>query len=563
MNEKTKDNEKISNIKFQIIAIIGIIIFSIAISPVSLQNDTFYTIKIGEYILQNGIDMKDPFSWHENLNYTYPHWAYDVFTYIIYNVFGLSGIYIVTCTLAVILGLLIYYINKKLVKNNIISFLVTIAGMYLLKDYITARAQLVTFILFIITIYFIEKFLETKKLQYAIGLIIIPIIIANIHSAVWPFYFVLYLPYIGEYIIAIIADVILNGTLKRKILKAEIHILERNNKNRKRLEKLKVKLDTIEGNIHIVQKNRNETKNNPYKIIINRNSNVKWLILIMIICAFTGLLTPIGDTPYTYLIKTMQGNTTKNINEHLPLTIINNIPILTTITLFIAIITFTKAKIRLTDLFMISGLAFLMLYSRRQSSMFILIGVIIFNRLLTSVFKEHYKEDKIKILDKIASDTIGMMLIILMVIGLSAYFYKPKKDDEYINKDDYPVQACDWIIRNLDYKNLKFYNEYNYGSYMLLRGIPVFIDSRADLYAPEFNTLTGKASDGQDIFSDFINMSSIGTYYGDIFKKYQMTHIITYKNSKINMLIGKTNKGNYQELYSDDKFIIYKIVSYE
>ena len=98
MNEKTKDNEKISNIKFQIIAIIGIIIFSIAISPVSLQNDTFYTIKIGEYILQNGIDMKDPFSWHENLNYTYPHWAYDVFTYIIYNVFGLSGIYIVTCT---------------------------------------------------------------------------------------------------------------------------------------------------------------------------------------------------------------------------------------------------------------------------------------------------------------------------------------------------------------------------------------------------------------------------------------------------------------------------------
>ena len=51
---------------------------------------------------------------------------------------------------------------------------------------------------------------------------------------------------------------------------------------------------------------------------------VKWLILIMIICAFTGLLTPIGDTPYTLLPKLMQGNTTQNISEHQPLTLINN-----------------------------------------------------------------------------------------------------------------------------------------------------------------------------------------------------------------------------------------------
>ena len=36
---------------------------------------------------------------------------------------------------------------------------------------------------------------------------------------------------------------------------------------------------------------------------------------------------------------------------------------------------------------------------------------------------------------------------------------------------------------------------------MLFRGIPVFIDSRADLYAPEFS---GKA---EDIFMDFINTS--------------------------------------------------------
>ena len=44
-----------------------------------------HCIKIGEHITQNGIDMQDSFSWHENLPYTYPHWVYDVGIYHIYN----------------------------------------------------------------------------------------------------------------------------------------------------------------------------------------------------------------------------------------------------------------------------------------------------------------------------------------------------------------------------------------------------------------------------------------------------------------------------------------------
>lgn len=52
--------DKKTKIKFNIIAIISIIIFAFAISPKTLQNDTFYTIEIGEYILENGITMRRP-----------------------------------------------------------------------------------------------------------------------------------------------------------------------------------------------------------------------------------------------------------------------------------------------------------------------------------------------------------------------------------------------------------------------------------------------------------------------------------------------------------------------
>ena len=54
-------------------------------------------------------------------------------------------------------------------------------------------------------------------------------------------------------------------------------------------------------------------------------------------------------------------------------------------------------------------------------------------------------------------------------------------DDSFVDESSYPVQACDYILENIDLENARFYNEYNYGSYMLFRGIPVFIDSRADL----------------------------------------------------------------------------------
>lgn len=87
-----------TKIRFNVMAILLIAIFCFSICPITLQNDTFYTIKIGEHIVKNGIDMKDPFSFHE-LEYTYPHWLYDVGIYYIYNIGGhLRNIYFYNST---------------------------------------------------------------------------------------------------------------------------------------------------------------------------------------------------------------------------------------------------------------------------------------------------------------------------------------------------------------------------------------------------------------------------------------------------------------------------------
>lgn len=551
MNKKTV-------IKFNILAIICIILFCATIAPITLQNDTYYTISIGKHIIENGIDMHDPFSWH-NIPYTYPHWGYDVVIYLIYAAFGMLGIYVSTCILTVILGLLIYMANCKIAKNHVISFLITLISVYLLKDYIAARAQLVTFILFILQIFFIEQFIDTKKKWYAIGLIIIPIIIANIHVAVWPFYFILFLPYIGEYLIAVITDTIMDRKLTKARIKAKIERLSKKQGNEGKIAELQVKLAEINIKIKKAKEKREQAKKTPYKIKITKKSATKWLIVIMLICVLTGFLTPLGDTPYTYLIKTMQGNTTQNINEHLPMTLINHNELFCLIITYLALLIFTKVKIELKDLFMIGGLVYLMLSSRRQSTMFVLIGSIIINKMLLEVLEQYFKKGTKDLILKELITKVGAFVTLALVLAASLHFIGEKKDNTYIDEKTYPVEASDYILENIDLKNSRFYNDYNFGSYLIFKGIPVFIDSRADLYAPEFNTPTGNPEDGKDIFMDFINVSGIATYYEPMFDDYNMTHVITYKNSKLAMLINNRNDEKYKEIYSDKYFVIYEI----
>ena len=533
--------------RIDVIAIVSIIIFAFSITPITFQNDTYYTIAIGKHILENGIDMQDPFSWHENLPYTYPHWAYDTGTYIIYNlgentgIGGFTAVYIATVVLSVILGIVIYLVNSKLSKNNIISFLVTLGVLYLLKNYIAARAQLVTFILFALTILFIENYIKTNKRIFLFGLLAISTFIANIHVAVWPFYFVLFLPYIAEYIMASIIESDLFYKMQVRRFKGRIEKFYKSGK---------------ENHLKVLEKERKRRKN-PYKIKIKKETATKGLIVILFISVFTGLLTPLGTTPYTYLVKTMQGNTTNNISEHLPLTLINNIPIMVVLVMFLVILIFTDTKIKLRDLFMLSGLVLLAFMTRRQTSLLVLIGSFIFSKLVASMFEKYAPEAKNELLSALNNKKVDAIVILLVII-MSLGMYSGKIGNSFVSKKNYPVEATEWILQNLDVKNIKLFNEYNYGSYLLYKGVPVFIDSRADLYAPEFNGKRAENGeyDGRDIFTDFIKTSSMERYYEDTFEKYDITHIILKKKSKLNTFIS--NDSGFLEMYNDDNFVVYE-----
>ena len=498
-----ENTSKIKRYKFHVIIAVLLIIYCASIAPKGLQNDTFYTIKVGEYIAQNGIGnlKEDPFSWHK-LPYTFPHWLYDLSIYGVYRIGGMLGIYISTIVLTCILGLSVYFTSNKISKNAPLSAIVTFIAMYLMQPYLAARAQLVSFSLMVLTIYLIEKFIESGKKRYAFGLIGFSLLIVNLHMAVWPFFFVLFVPYIFEYIIS------LNIFTIDLLIKLKIFY-----------EKYRAK-DGYEQRIAEHNKiKRIEAQKNPYKIRITRNDNVKKLILVMIICVFMGIFTPTGlTTPYTYLYKTMSGNTMEVINEHMPLDLASNKDFVAFFLMFIVVLTFIDIKIDLKHLCYYLGILYLALNSRRQVSMFLIICTPILADLLGEIFEKYSPKLQEKVIT-IVTNFYTKVILSTAVIIIAIQNFKPKIKTKYYTNANYPIYAAEWIKENLDYKNIKLFNEYNYGSYLIFEGIPVMIDSRCDLYTPEFNGNEKENIAGRDIFSDALNIAGLSVNYDVKFKE--------------------------------------------
>ena len=185
--------------KKNILFIILLIIFSISVVRIEFQNDTFFSIAVGRQIMDTGVDMQEHLTWHEGLMYTYSHWLFDLINVFLFDFAGFKAIYIFVILMTIITAISLYTVLKRLNKNfYCIPFIITLITIVMAGHYFTARAQIISYLLFILEVYFIEKLLDTNKKRYILGLLLISIIIANVHAAVWLLCLVFYLPYLAE-----------------------------------------------------------------------------------------------------------------------------------------------------------------------------------------------------------------------------------------------------------------------------------------------------------------------------------------------------------------------------
>ena len=457
------------------------------------QNDTFFTIVIGERVLENGIETEEKLVWHEGLEYTNSRWLFDSIIAIINNFFDYTGIYIFVMIMASFSGVFWYFIINKITNKKMISFISTIFVMLLSRNVFAARAQIVSFFIFIIEFYAIEKLLETNKNRYFVILIILALLLVNIHASVFPMYFVLYLPYIAEFILNLL------------------------------------NLNTSD------------------KLIIEKK-NVKKILIAFVIGILFGFCTPKGLSPYTDMFKAMEGVSTTFISELQTIDINQEFYLWISLILCIAIIAFTKTKIRVTDAFFILGFSLMALTTYRCVFFFYLISGICIIRLINDCIEDN--KISLEFINKeIQIGFLSMVYICISISSINSLICNLK--DDYVNTTIYPVNATEYILNNIDISSMKIFNHFNFGSYLELNGIKAFIDSRSGVFTEEFNP-------GTTILKDWLNVIDGVTHYDYLFDKYDITHALIYNEELISVYIK--GDSNWNLIYQDDIFSLYERV---
>lgn len=486
------------NKKTKIISIIIIVLLCVCVCNISLSynNDTFYLIKLGESISKYGLDMKDHFSWIISLPYTYPHWLYSIFLFFIYDNFGFLGIYLSCIIVFIVLSLIIYYVNIKINKSNLLALIVSFVSVMSLSLFMVPRSQSISIIFLFLEVYFINNLINTGKVKYSIYLIICSLIIANVHATIWIVFFIFFMPFLGEQI------------------------------------------------VYLFNKKKKITFNH---LTINKINNIKLLLVTFIICLLMGLFTP-SRICYTYFFKIFLGNSQNYISEHYNLQILKYPLLIVLCGLFF----FNKSKIKLSELLMIGGIVLMTIISQRHIIFFSTIGILYFSIVLKRNIDDK-KDQTFNILENRINKWWGIPMFLIVSLSIFCYFNVSSNiKGGFIDKEVYPVDAVNYIKNNLDYQDMKIINNYDFGSFLLFNDIKVFVDSRCDLYLKEFN---GQNKSILDDYYDLFNTQMI-TKYDDYLSKYGADYFLIYKKDFLYYFLTRDN--NYHLVYEDNFFVLYQ-----
>ncbi len=336
-----------------------------------LDNDFWFLINTGKYIINSGIPHIEPFTIHSNFSFVAQQWLTDIIFYLIYNKFNIYGMYIFILISNIIVIFLLYKLSLLINKGNKkIAILTTIIiDVFYARLFLSTRPQVFDIILLLLELYLLELFIKRNNKKYLIGLPIISLLMINLHASVWPMIFVFLLPY---YV----------------------------------------------GRINL-------------KFTTKENYNLKPLIIVTIIMFLFGFINPYGIDAMTYLFNSYGiDKIDESINEMAPLTIKNGITIyIYMLFIIITCIINKNKKNNLRYTLLLLGTTLLSLQHLKGELFFLVSSVIIVNYNLKDIFPEENKNSSTEINKK-----IKILLLIILCVGILISFKNKKyikEEDNY------------------------------------------------------------------------------------------------------------------------------------
>jgi hypothetical protein len=166
--------------------------------------------------------------------------------------------------------------------------------------------------------------------------------------------------------------------------------------------------------------------------------------------------------------------------------------------------------------------------------------VILFIIAVTPIFLKYIPEWKPKYnnLLIIPFTVIAILITSLLPLSIQNAMANP------IDNSNYPSDEAIQVLK--DENPQRLLNSYDWGGYLIYKGIPVFIDGRADIFS-------------KNILWDYMDISKISSDIKDEMNKFNFDMVICKTDSSLVTYLKELK--DYKLIYSDEKTTIFKSVS--
>ncbi len=194
--EKLEKQTPVSTLMKIIFALIPIIVCSMVVFR-PLDNDIWFLLTHGRYVVEHGIPTIEPFTIHQGFDFIMQQWLSALILYRVYALAGELGLKLLVFLCYVISGAIFYKICYKIShKHYLKSVLLTYLYLGLLNPFMTTRPFIFTTIIILLEMYALESYFLTQKPRLIPILAILSVLQINIQAAMWPMLLVLLLPYL-------------------------------------------------------------------------------------------------------------------------------------------------------------------------------------------------------------------------------------------------------------------------------------------------------------------------------------------------------------------------------
>jgi hypothetical protein len=283
------------------------------------------------------------------------------------------------------------------------------------------------------------------------------------------------------------------------------------------------------------------------KFISGQGYEKRFFFFAIIVMILVGFINPYGIKSMTYLLSSYGypeiSNTVIemkpiNINEDTGLFIFSYILINILIYCF-----YRNGKTKIRYFLLTLGTGIMALSSYRNFSFFILGSIISLSYYVKNV--------NLKINNDISPKVIRLRRVLIYsiaVVTLCAFFINKSNEEEDSEFNDLNI-AVDYILHNEDISNIVLYTRYKDGGLTEFKGLPSYIDPRAEVFVKKNNNK-------DEIMKEYVDLQGGKLYYKLVLDKYNFSHLLVFEEDILNTYLPYDN--DYDMIYSNESYKIFK-----